>query len=213
MTVSREQMLALADRAEGCLNSRNNAYPSDVLRECIAALRSQGGNAAGVQMHTDLRRLAIAQHQRPAYGGAFVNNGKSCRVCKGEWADDAPEFHAKTCTAQPEPPTPQSGQEGVREGVGLTVSDEDWQAALDCAYSCVDPKFISRSALDNAMQHAFGLLALRRLASPAGSEASSGDCSRCSLPDRVNELADTALCRRRGGNCVCQQEAECIHHG
>jgi hypothetical protein len=30
----------LADRAEGCLNSRNSAYPSDVLRECIAFLRT-----------------------------------------------------------------------------------------------------------------------------------------------------------------------------
>lgn len=57
--------------------------------------------SACVQAHADVRRLAIVQHQRPAYGGQFVNNGKSCRVCRGEWADDAPEFHANTCTAKP----------------------------------------------------------------------------------------------------------------
>lgn len=36
--VTREA-IELANRAEGCLNSRNSAYPSDVLRECIAFLR------------------------------------------------------------------------------------------------------------------------------------------------------------------------------
>lgn len=46
------------------------------------------------------------------------------------------------------------------------VSDEDWQRALDCAMSCLRKPFhISRSSMDNAMQHAFGILSLR--ASPA----------------------------------------------
>lgn len=53
------------------------------------------------QLRTDLRRLAIKQHVRMATNGGFVNNGRSCEVCKGEWADDAPEFHALTCTAIP----------------------------------------------------------------------------------------------------------------
>lgn len=51
------------------------------------------------QVRTDLRRLAIKQHVRLTDDGGHVNNGKSCAVCKGEWADDAPEFHALTCTA------------------------------------------------------------------------------------------------------------------
>lgn len=47
-----------------------------------------------------------------------------------------------------------------------TVSDEDWQRALDCAMSCMRPPFhISRSTMDNAMQHAFGMLSLRAVSS------------------------------------------------
>lgn len=46
------------------------------------------------------------------------------------------------------------------------VSDEDWQRALDCAMSCLKPPFhISRSSMNNAMQHAFGMLSL--VASPS----------------------------------------------
>ena len=44
------------------------------------------------------------------------------------------------------------------------VSDDDWQRAVDCAMSCLKPPFhINRSEFDNAMQHAFGLLSLRRI--------------------------------------------------
>jgi hypothetical protein len=44
-----------------------------------------------------LRRLALRQHERLAAGGRFVNNGKSCEICNGEWPDDQAEAHAVTC--------------------------------------------------------------------------------------------------------------------
>lgn len=52
-----------------------------------------------------LRNLAIKQHVRMAYGGTFVNNGRSCAVCKSQWLDDAPELHSVTCplAASPDP--------------------------------------------------------------------------------------------------------------
>lgn len=40
---------ALADRAEGCLNCRNSAYPSDVLRECITFLRGTSADTSTVR--------------------------------------------------------------------------------------------------------------------------------------------------------------------
>jgi hypothetical protein len=48
----------------------------------------------------------------------------------------------------------------------FVVSDEDWQCALDCAMECLHPEFtpahdISRAEMDNAMQHAFGILSLK----------------------------------------------------
>lgn len=51
------------------------------------------------------------------------------------------------------------------------VSDEDWNRALGCAYSCLEAPYISLADFDNAMQHAFGILDLRRR-SPA---VSNGD--------------------------------------
>lgn len=53
------------------------------------------------QLRSDLRNLAIRQHERPAYGGTFVDNGFSCEVCKGTWGQHEPEFHAVTCSAVP----------------------------------------------------------------------------------------------------------------
>lgn len=41
-----------------------------------------------------------------------------------------------------------------------TVGDDDWRRALDCAWSCMHNRPISKAELDNAMQHAFGLLSL-----------------------------------------------------
>jgi hypothetical protein len=52
------------------------------------------------------------------------------------------------------------------EPVARTVSDEDWEGALRCAMSCLKDVAINKSQLDNAMQHAFGLLSLRKLAAP-----------------------------------------------
>jgi hypothetical protein len=47
------------------------------------------------------------------------------------------------------------------EPQALSVTDEEWQRALDCAMSCLKPPlYVSRSAMDNAMQHAFGMLSL-----------------------------------------------------
>lgn len=40
------------------------------------------------------------------------------------------------------------------------VSDEDWQRALDCAHSCFPLGKVTREELDNALQHAFGMLSL-----------------------------------------------------
>lgn len=51
------------------------------------------------QMHADLRRLAITQRHRLAEGFTTVHVGWTCKVCKGDWDKDAPEFHADTCTA------------------------------------------------------------------------------------------------------------------
>lgn len=47
-----------------------------------------------------------------------------------------------------------------------TVSDEDWESALRCAMSCLRDVDIKKPQLDNAMQHAFGLLSLRKSSSP-----------------------------------------------
>lgn len=41
-----QEAQALADCAEGCLNCRNSAYPSDVLRECIKFLRGTCANSS-----------------------------------------------------------------------------------------------------------------------------------------------------------------------
>lgn len=50
------------------------------------------------------------------------------------------------------------------------VSDESWQRALDSAMATLQkPFYISRSVLDNAMQHAFGILSVGP--SPAGDGA------------------------------------------
>lgn len=44
-----------------------------------------------------------------------------------------------------------------------TVTDDDWTQAIDCAMSCLEEVFITRPQLDNAMQHAFAILSLRKL--------------------------------------------------
>lgn len=66
MTQSAEMMLDLADRAEGCLNSRNSAYPSDVLRDCIIALRAASSPTAdGRGLADDLTgMIMIAEDDR-----------------------------------------------------------------------------------------------------------------------------------------------------
>jgi hypothetical protein len=70
----------------------------------IQRIRSQAADAKAEplrEVRNDLRKLAIAQHERQASGGLFIKNGRSCRICKGAWTDNGPEFHTLTCTAVP----------------------------------------------------------------------------------------------------------------
>jgi hypothetical protein len=55
-----------------------------------------------------------------------------------------------------------------------TVSDEDWNRALSCAYSCIEATSLSLADFDNAMQHAFGLLSLARASKSVTSTHSKG---------------------------------------
>lgn len=50
-----------------------------------------------------LRRLAICQHVRMAYGGGYAKNGFSCKVCNTEWGQNAPEAHAVSCPLGKQP--------------------------------------------------------------------------------------------------------------
>lgn len=71
------------------------ASEATVTRAAISVVdRLAAQNAALI---VALRRLAIKQYVRLTYEGGHVNSGKGCVVCRGEWADDAPEFHASTC--------------------------------------------------------------------------------------------------------------------
>jgi hypothetical protein len=45
----------------------------------------------------ELRRHVIANHVRLTSGGGMMPNGRSCKICMGEWADGAAENHALTC--------------------------------------------------------------------------------------------------------------------
>ena len=49
---------------------------------------------------------------------------------------------------------------------GLSPSDADWKRAVECAFLCLHNVSVTRAELDNAMQHAFGILALAQPASP-----------------------------------------------
>jgi hypothetical protein len=106
---------------EDCLNC---CCPDDVLCAGTEPRKRQKpaplGREAITQIRNDLRRLAIVQHERQASGGRFVNNGKSCKVCGGEWPDRAPEFHAITCSAVP--------LDAILAGMiaPLAVKGQDW---------------------------------------------------------------------------------------
>lgn len=54
---------------------------------------------------------------------------------------------------------------------GHTVSDEDWARALECAMSCLHGIPITAAELDNAMQHAFGMLSLSKASAVTNSHA------------------------------------------
>jgi hypothetical protein len=70
-------------------------YLSGSDMERIAEVQKLRGENA--TLRSELRTLAIKQHVRQKSGGGHTKNGKSCAICKGQWADDAPEFHAATC--------------------------------------------------------------------------------------------------------------------
>jgi len=80
-----------------------NCEGPDVADRVVDQLRTPPAGVAptpaALQMHSDLRRLAIAQRHVMAHGGATVHVGYACKVCRGEWDRDAQEFHAATCTA------------------------------------------------------------------------------------------------------------------
>lgn len=60
-----------------------------------------------------------------------------------------------------------------------TVSDEDWDRALGCAYSCLEAPYLSLADFDNAMQHAFGILSLRKVTAPAVGVTREGLAEAC----------------------------------
>jgi len=108
------------DDLESEMLAGNADTPSQVAEKLRAALSSAQSETGGevsdpqpetasnvreLQIRTDLRRLAIQQHERLVAGGCFQRSGKSCAVCHGEWDDGKPELHALTCTAVPFPPT------------------------------------------------------------------------------------------------------------
>ena len=44
-----------------------------------------------------LRRLAIAETHRMAYGGGTVHTGYTCKVCKADWPNRSPAVHRADC--------------------------------------------------------------------------------------------------------------------
>jgi hypothetical protein len=53
--------------------------------------------ALAIGMRTELKKLAIKQVHRLAYGGGTVHIGYSCQVCQGEWDCGQSPHHARTC--------------------------------------------------------------------------------------------------------------------
>lgn len=73
-----------------------------ISQHALVAPRAANAKAESLrEVRNDLRKLAIVQHERQASGGLFIKNGRSCRICKGAWTNNGPEFHALTCTAVP----------------------------------------------------------------------------------------------------------------
>jgi hypothetical protein len=109
---TRERLLYLADNIAA--HGDNITYPSrvaarevrNIVLELAAALRS----SSPASTRKAIRELAIKQHVRAAAGGGFVNNGRSCALCKGEWADDAPERHGPACPADLGTVAPRDGK-------------------------------------------------------------------------------------------------------
>jgi hypothetical protein len=85
----QEANIALSKRVNRLSDERHKMQAADAKAEPLREVRN------------DLRKLAIVQHERQASGGLFIKNGRSCRICKGAWTDNGPEFHALTCTAVP----------------------------------------------------------------------------------------------------------------
>lgn len=87
------------------------------LDEAIAALSAPAPIEAGWQEtvtidRNELRRHVIANHVRLTSGGGMVPNGRSCKICMGEWADGATENHALTCPLDGSAPPRQDGNSG-----------------------------------------------------------------------------------------------------
>lgn len=142
---------------EDCLNCR-----------CAPDERCAGYRAAPPKPAPDAMREAL-QEFLAGYDWCISNNQKAtmASVLSEAVAD------ARRTISAPVPPADEVQQQrtammlarsgaGAAEPVASMVSDEAWQRALDCAYSCLDKKFISKGALNNAMQHAFGMLSLRK---------------------------------------------------
>jgi hypothetical protein len=83
-------------------DDNNHYYESDHDNNAFIGWKAAGHAPTPdqLQMHADLRRLAIKEQHR-LDGGRRILAGYGCRVCQGEWGEHAPEFHARTCTAAP----------------------------------------------------------------------------------------------------------------
>lgn len=44
-----------------------------------------------------LRKLAIAERHRMAYGGSTIKVGGTCKVCDNDWSNGTPETHMASC--------------------------------------------------------------------------------------------------------------------
>jgi hypothetical protein len=111
--------------SERCKDRDNCQY--DTPQPSFSAVSSAAREAF---ILNELRALAIKQHVRPAYEGRFVNNGRSCAICKGEWADDAPEFHAETCPLSEAFVVPAAGGEASKREADLREALRNIRAAI-----------------------------------------------------------------------------------
>lgn len=126
----RETAAKLADRAEGCLNSRNSAYPSDVLRECIAFLR-------GLPSCTGAAERGKRWYVGAQNDGLFIVNAEPRPSNDDQWHDNP---NGPTVALNVTELTLAKAQKivDVMNGVAAPPVKGDWEAIEKIAERIVD---------------------------------------------------------------------------